>query len=170
GPLAPEEAAARSKEMALRALALDSQLAESHVPLAAVAIFQEWNWNLAEEEVARALELDPLSDAHSLRGYILEARGRPEEAIAEMRRERNIYPPWPVAENDVVLALYLARHSDETIAEGLRVLALRRGAASSVIASQERCSRKDASTRRLRSRRSTFRSFPTIHIRSRSWR
>ena len=125
GPLEPAEAARRTKEMALRALALDSQLAEAHGPLAATGVFQDWNWNLAEEEVQRALELDPRSDAHALRGYILEARGRPEESLAELRRELEIDPLWRVAQDDCVSALYVARHYDEAIAEGLQRLAVR---------------------------------------------
>lgn len=124
GPLEPAEAAARTKEMALRALAIDPQLAQAHVPLAATGVFQDWNWNLAEEEVRRALELDPSSDAHTLRGYILQARGRPEEAINELRREREINPLWAVAQIDCVEALYFARRYDETIAEGLQLLAV----------------------------------------------
>jgi DNA-binding winged helix-turn-helix (wHTH) protein/TolB-like protein/Flp pilus assembly protein TadD len=124
GPMDPREAGTRTKDAALRALAIDPQIAEAHVPLAASGIFQDWNWNLAEEEVQRALELDPSSDAHTLRGYVLQARGKPEEALVELRRERELDPLWRIAQNDCVLGLYYARRYDETIAEGLRQLAL----------------------------------------------
>jgi DNA-binding winged helix-turn-helix (wHTH) protein/TolB-like protein/Tfp pilus assembly protein PilF len=125
GPMAPAEAAIRSKDAAIRALSIDPQIAQAHISLAACAIFQEWNWNVAEEEVQRALQLDPSSDAHTLRGYVLQARGKPQEAVAELRRQLELTPQWRIAQNDCVLGLYYARRYDEAIAEGLQLLTVR---------------------------------------------
>src|SRR5260370_33139168 len=124
GPLTPAEENDPSKQAAMRSLALDPQIAQAHEALAACAIFRDWNWTEAEEEVQRALEIDPTSDAHTLRGYLLEARGRPDEALYELRRERELDPLWQIPQNDVVLALYDSRRFDEAIAEGRQLLAL----------------------------------------------
>ncbi len=124
GPLSPDEGNARAKEAAYRALAIDPQIAEAHIALAACAIFRDRNWTLAEEEIRRALEIDPACDAHTLRGYLLQARGKPEEALYEMRRERDLDPLWRIPKNDCVLALFLARRYDEAISEGSQLLAL----------------------------------------------
>jgi tetratricopeptide (TPR) repeat protein len=116
GPLPPKEAYPKSREAALEALRLDDNLAEAHAALGAVKIFHDWDWLGAERELKRALELDPNNlDAHSLYGYCLQAKGQADEAVVEERRAHEIDPVWPIANNDVALALYLARRYDEAI-------------------------------------------------------
>lgn len=67
-------------------------------------------------ELRRAIELDPNSrDAHALYGYCLQAMGKADEAVVEMRRAREIDPVWNVPNNDVAFALYRARRYDEAI-------------------------------------------------------
>jgi DNA-binding winged helix-turn-helix (wHTH) protein/TolB-like protein/Tfp pilus assembly protein PilF len=116
GPLPPKEAYPKSREAALEALRLDDNLAEAHAALGAVKIFYDWDWAGAEVELKRALELDPNSvDAHSLYGYSLQSRGLADEAVIEERRAHDIDPVWSIANNDVAVALYLARRYDEAI-------------------------------------------------------
>lgn len=125
GPLPPEQAFAKCREAALRALALDPMIPAAHTALAATGIFRDWSWTMAEEEVQRALDIDPASDAHTLRAYILEARGKPSEALAELRRERELDPLWYIPKNDYVLGLYYARRYDDAVREGLALLTIR---------------------------------------------
>lgn len=116
GPMLPQEAYPKSKAAALEALRLDDQLAEAHASLGAVMIFYDRDWPGAEQELKRARELDPnCIDSYSLYGYCLQAMGRGDDAIAEMRRAHEIDPVWPVVNNNVANALYFARRYDEAI-------------------------------------------------------
>jgi len=122
GVMDDEEAWNKSRDAAVRALEIDPQIAEAHMPLAAVAIFHDRNWSRADEETRRALEIDPASDAHTLRGYLLQAMGLPEEGLAELRRERELDPLWIIAQNDCIVGAFFARHYDEVIRDGTQVL------------------------------------------------
>ncbi|HEX5733304.1 MAG TPA: winged helix-turn-helix domain-containing protein [Blastocatellia bacterium] len=116
GPLLPKDAYPKSRQAALKALQLDDNLAAAHASLGAVMVFYDWDWTGAELEFKRAIELDPANiDAHTLYGYCLQAKGRADEAVVEMRRAQEIDPVWAVTNNDVANALYLARRYDEAI-------------------------------------------------------
>lgn len=61
----PHDAAPKAKEAALRSLELDNTLAEPHFSLAAVATWYEWDWEKAEREWSKVLELNPNhADSH----------------------------------------------------------------------------------------------------------
>jgi tetratricopeptide (TPR) repeat protein len=93
GPARPREAYPKAKAAALRALALDSTLAEAHTSLAYVRAFGDYDWPGAEAEYRRALALDPnYATAHQWYGESLEAHGRFEEALAELERARVLDP------------------------------------------------------------------------------
>ncbi|HXH90184.1 MAG TPA: winged helix-turn-helix domain-containing protein [Thermoanaerobaculia bacterium] len=125
GPLPREESFMKAREAALRALALDPDLANAHAALGGSGIFYTHNWREADEELHRALASDPNDvDAHSLRAYLLQAFARPEEAIAEVRRAHEIDPTWIVPRNDLLKSLFFARRFDESIAEGRRAISL----------------------------------------------
>ena len=97
--LAPEfasepgsEAYPQARRHALKALALDDQLAEAHVSLGLVGV-GTWDWTTAGKEYKRAIELNPnLSRAHNSYGVYLNAMGRREEAIAEYRMAQQLDP------------------------------------------------------------------------------
>ncbi len=125
GPLPREESFIKARESALRALALDPDLANAHAAIAGSDIFYTHNWSEADEELHRAIASDPNDvDAHSLRSYLLQAFARPEESIAEVRRAHEIDPTWIVPRNDTIKALFFARRFDEAIAEGRRAISL----------------------------------------------
>jgi DNA-binding winged helix-turn-helix (wHTH) protein/TolB-like protein/Flp pilus assembly protein TadD len=126
GPLVPKDAYPKAREAALKALELDDNLAAAHVSLGAVMVCHDWDWPGAEMEFKRAIELDPANiDAHTLYGYCLQATGRADEAVAEMRRAHEIDPVWSVAINDVANALYFARRYDEAIEHAQNSLKLK---------------------------------------------
>jgi TolB-like protein/Tfp pilus assembly protein PilF len=87
-----EEAYPQARRAALKALALDDQLAEAHVSLGLVGI-GTWDWTTAEKEYKRAIELNPnLSRAHNNYGVFLFTMGRIEEALAEYRIAQQLDP------------------------------------------------------------------------------
>src|SRR5262249_11167973 len=58
--LPPKEAFPKAKTAANTALQLDSDLAEAHTPLAAVLWLYDWQWNKAQTEFERTLQLSPI--------------------------------------------------------------------------------------------------------------
>jgi len=122
GLLDPQEAIAKAKEEVQKALALDETLAEAHVTLAGIKQ-NEWEWEGAERELKRAVELNP-SLAMARRSYALHLSlvGRPVEAIAEVERAQGLDPLDPrtrVVEGQI---LYHARRYDEAIQRFYNVL------------------------------------------------
>ncbi len=111
-----EEAIAKAENAAREAIALDDSNAEAHVSMAAVQFFLRWNWNAADRESARAIELNPrYSEAHHLRAYILLALQRSEEAVQEDRKSMELDPrirPWALG-----YMLLRTRQFDAGIAE-----------------------------------------------------
>jgi TolB-like protein/Tfp pilus assembly protein PilF/tRNA A-37 threonylcarbamoyl transferase component Bud32 len=119
GHVHPDSARVQLRQAALRAIALDSNLAEGHTALAAYYHFYEWDWPAAEREFKRAIELDPsFTTAHLWYGYSLEARRRFPEAIAERSRARELDPLSAVAAGGVGGAI-VAAHGDYERAKSL---------------------------------------------------
>jgi len=118
----PSEAMPRAKASALRALALDENLAAAHAALAYVHYFGEWNWEETERRFARAIELDP-SDSWSRRWFALylNSVGRSATAIEEIRRAIEL-DPVSVSAHDAAGAIYFdARQFDMIIEEAKRI-------------------------------------------------
>jgi TolB-like protein/DNA-binding winged helix-turn-helix (wHTH) protein/tetratricopeptide (TPR) repeat protein len=84
--LSPAESIRLSEAAALKAVELDSLLAEAHLALARVRLAQ-WRWAEAAQESGRAMELDPAdSRADSVYSMYLVAVGRAADAVAVVRR------------------------------------------------------------------------------------
>ena len=83
----------KARDAALRALELDDQLAEAHASLAAVKVDYEWDWRGAEQELRRAIELNPgYVTGHQWYAELLAEEGRPSEAIAEIKHAQELDP------------------------------------------------------------------------------
>ena len=96
--LRPVEAFPRAKAELERALALDGNLAEAHASLGYLATIYDWDWTLAEQCFARALNLNPRYGlAHHWYGILLCARERFAEAIRESQAYLALEPLSPIA-------------------------------------------------------------------------
>jgi TolB-like protein/tRNA A-37 threonylcarbamoyl transferase component Bud32 len=96
GPAAQADAWPRARAAALRAVTLDSTLAEAHAALAEVRMYYEWDWAGAERAFQRALELNPnLAMAHYHYAWYHALFGRVDEAIAEHKRAEELDPLTP---------------------------------------------------------------------------
>ena len=121
----PAEAMPKAKASALRALALDDNLAAAHAALAYVHYFGEWNWKETERRFARAIELDP-NDAWSRRWFALylNSTGRSATAVEEITRAIEL-DPVSVSAYDAAGAIYFdARRFDKIIEQAQRIMAL----------------------------------------------
>jgi len=90
--LPSESAKEKQKAAALKAVALDDSLPEAHTSLAA-ALEDEWNWDDAEFQYKRAIELNPnYATARHWHSIYLSILGKHEEAIAEAKRALELDP------------------------------------------------------------------------------
>jgi len=55
----PKKAFAEAKPAALKAVALDEELAEGHAALGLLRLLDDWDWEAADAETGRAIELAP---------------------------------------------------------------------------------------------------------------
>jgi tetratricopeptide (TPR) repeat protein len=114
----------QAKAAAEKALQLDDTLAEAHTSLAAVKILNDWDWQGAEREFQRALELNPnFAQAHHWYGnLLLGPEGRHDEAIAELRRAQELDPLSLIVNADTGFAYYLAGRYDLALQAYQKVL------------------------------------------------
>src|SRR5207245_9854367 len=83
----PKEGFPKAKTTAAKALSLDDHLAEAHASLGLVKFYYEWDWNGAEAEFKKALELNPgYAQAHQYYAHLVKSFGRFDEALQEMRQ------------------------------------------------------------------------------------
>ena len=87
------EAFEKEEQYARKALALDDSLPEAHNSMAAFYFFSAWDWNKAEAESLRAIELNPnYAEARHIHSYILSVINREEEAVQEQKRSSELDP------------------------------------------------------------------------------
>ncbi|HSK73508.1 MAG TPA: tetratricopeptide repeat protein [Pyrinomonadaceae bacterium] len=83
----------KAKVAAQKALEIDNRLVEAHTSLSSIIFWYDWDWRAAENQLKRALELNPNNaDAHLLYAYLLSNTGRHAEALAEAKRARELDP------------------------------------------------------------------------------
>jgi len=106
----------RAKSAARRALEIDEGVAEAHASLALVLFRHDYEWEEAEKEYQRAMELSPGSGTIWFwYSSFLVFRQRPEAAILEARRASELDPQSVEAQRVVADTLYFCRRFEETI-------------------------------------------------------
>ncbi len=100
----------RAKDAAEKAVATDDTLAEGHAALAYVHFMWLWNWNTAEKEFRRSIELDQnYVSAHQWYALYLAAMKRPQEAIDEISAAETIDPRSPIVKTAAGWIYYFSR-------------------------------------------------------------
>ena len=101
-------------EMAVRkALELDATLGEPHAALGLVRHTYQWDWEGAEKEYRRAIELDPTSPTtHHWYSICLRQQGKFEEALSEIRRAHELDPLSLIISTNVGEALFHVQRDD----------------------------------------------------------
>jgi eukaryotic-like serine/threonine-protein kinase len=119
----------RSEAAALKALALNNDLAEAHLAMATVKTYH-WDWAAAEREYKRAIDLNPsLTGAHDAYASFLMIQGKGEQALIEARRAKELDPVSTGSNVAVVYALLLSHQTDEALAHMKRIVELNPGSA-----------------------------------------
>ena len=113
----------KARAAAVKALELDENLAEAHTSLALITENYDWDWQTAEKEYRRAIELNPnYATAHHWYAEYLAWRGRFDEAFQESEKARKLDPLSLIIAVDNGQILYYSRQYDRAIAKFRTVL------------------------------------------------
>ena len=112
--LAPVEAFPKAWSAALRALDLDSTLAEPHAALGFYYLYYSWDWEAADREFNTAIALNPnYATAHEWYSLSLAAVGRLDDARRQARIAVGLDPlSVPVASTAGWIAHYAGRQDE----------------------------------------------------------
>jgi serine/threonine-protein kinase len=123
--LPPKDAFPNGKAAAMTALRLDPDLAEAHTAFAAILWLHDWNWNEAETEFKRSLELSPTYPTanHWYAEFVMTMGGH-GEALARIKNGQELDPLSLIINVAVGWAYYNARRYDEAIEQLLRTVEL----------------------------------------------
>lgn len=122
--LPPKDVMPVAKAAVLKALEIDDTLAEAHNWLAIVKLY-EWDWQAAEREFKRAIELSPaLIVAHEWYAKCLAVTNRVEESLAAIKRTAKIAPFSISTQIAIGRHLYYARKYDAASRQFKKVLKL----------------------------------------------
>jgi len=106
----------KSIEAAKRALAIDQNLSEAYTSLCENKFAYEYNFDEAEKDCKRAIELDRNSPlAHRLYSILLTSRGRSDESFAEIKTAMELEPVSLQNQRIFANALYYARRYGEAV-------------------------------------------------------
>ena len=114
GAVAPDAAFRRAGDAAKNALELDPELDAAHCTMAYIKMTREFDFEGAEREFKRALELNPSSsDAYDLYGRFCSALERYDDAIMMLQRAHQLDPL--AHRSDLVTALLRAGRYDQAV-------------------------------------------------------
>jgi TolB-like protein/DNA-binding winged helix-turn-helix (wHTH) protein/Tfp pilus assembly protein PilF len=115
GISSPQEFYPKVKAAASRALELDADLPEAHAALGAEKADFEYDWQGAEQEFKRSIELNPnYAEAHFRYAWTyLTPRGDSEQAIAEMKKALELDPFSRIYNTVFGLTYFYARKYDQ---------------------------------------------------------
>src|SRR6058998_4279847 len=116
--LPAKEAFSKARDFANKALELNNDLAEAHTSLAAVLLIYDWEWDEAEDQFKRAIQLNPnYGTAHYLHSVLLQTIGRLQESVTAAEKAQVLDPLSPIIGMGVVQAYLFSEQYDKGIDE-----------------------------------------------------
>jgi TolB-like protein/DNA-binding winged helix-turn-helix (wHTH) protein/Tfp pilus assembly protein PilF len=116
GVLAPKEAYAKAKAAATKALEIDSALGEAHISLAFSLDGFDWNFEAADAEFRKGIELNPgYATGHQWYAGHLTLLGRNGDAIIEMKKAEDLDPLSLIISADLAEDFLIAHRYDEAM-------------------------------------------------------
>ena len=118
GNLPPRQTCPKAREAAKKAIEIDDTIGEAHASLACIHTFYDWDWESAEREFKRAIELAPKSSYTYLDySLYLNLKRRYDEAVYQARRAQELDPLSGICNTHLAHRLWQARRYDEAIEE-----------------------------------------------------
>lgn len=117
GLMAPDQAWSIARSSALQAVALDPNLPEGHLALAAVLQFYDWDWIGARDHIVKAIELRPQrGESYYLYASHLMTQGMLPEALEQVRIGLRYDPlSTPLLAAEAMLRTYLGDHDSSIL-------------------------------------------------------
>jgi eukaryotic-like serine/threonine-protein kinase len=113
----PRDILPKAKAAAQKAAELDPALAEPHAVLGLMKFTFEWDWEGAEREFKRAIEVSPnYPTTHQWYSECLRLQGKSQEALAEITRAQELDPLSPII-NINMGESFAAMHQEERAIE-----------------------------------------------------
>ena len=124
-PTAPNDSYPKAREAAQKARELDGALAEAYTTLAYVKFQYDWDWAGAERDFRKALQLNPgYATAHQWYALYLTAIGRPDEALAELKKAQELDPVSLIIQTNIARVYLFSRRYDQAIEQSRAAFAL----------------------------------------------
>ena len=122
GNVSPAETYPKAREYGLKALELDESSAHAHALRASLSM-KDWDWDGADKEFRRAIELEP-SNAYTRDNYafFLLYVNRLDEAVMQDQRALELDPLAVIMHQNHGEVLYYARRYDESIEASLETI------------------------------------------------
>jgi tetratricopeptide (TPR) repeat protein len=115
----------KAKAAIEKALAIDDTVSEAHTYLGELRSGKEWDFEGAEREYKRAIELNPSSSAaHGMYALMLGCLGRTDEAISEIKTAIDLDPAAALNHRHYTMIAYFGRRYNDAIVEGKKYLAM----------------------------------------------
>ncbi|MEP6570231.1 MAG: protein kinase [Acidobacteriota bacterium] len=126
GFLTPTEGYGLAKTFVNLALQYDDSLAEAHTSLASIKATTNWDWQGAENEYRRAIELNPnYATAHHWYAVQLLLQGRLDEARIEIKKAQQL-DPFSLGINKDLAVIYLySREYDKAVEQCRKTLEIK---------------------------------------------
>jgi TolB-like protein/tetratricopeptide (TPR) repeat protein len=123
GVMTTKEALPKAIAAAKKAIELDDSLSEAHTSLAFCLEGFNWDWQAADKEFRRAIELNPgYATAHHWYSWHLALLRRNNEAIDEMRKAQNLDPLSLIINSDLAELLLIAHFPDGSIEQSRKTI------------------------------------------------
>ncbi len=128
GVMTTKEALPKAIAAARKAIELDGNLSEAHTSLAFCLEGFNWDWQAADKEFRRAIELNPgYATGHHWYSWHLALLGKNDEALSEMRKAQNLDPLSLIINADLAELLLISRLPDASIAQSRKTIEMDSG-------------------------------------------
>jgi tetratricopeptide (TPR) repeat protein len=123
--MAPRDSLPKARAAALRALEIDEKLAEAYASLGFIKFCFEWDWQAAEQNYLKAIELKPnYATAHHWYGELLSSLGRFDEAYSELLLAQELDPLSLAINVDTAACFYYSRQYSQSERQIVNLLEL----------------------------------------------
>jgi tetratricopeptide (TPR) repeat protein len=120
-----EDASSLAKGYALRALSLDSTLADAYVVLATRYLYTEWDFPATEKSLKRAMELNPnIPSVHYTYGWYLALQNKYDDVVTAMKKAVEIDPTDQVSQGYLAWMYFFFSHFEDAVTEAQKLLQL----------------------------------------------
>jgi len=112
----PDVAGPKGMEAVMKALELDSEIAEVHYTLALIKSAVMWDWQSSKSEFEKTIELNPNhAQARAFYSHLLNMVGRPKEAMEQIELALKLDPHNPLLKGLYSADLIFISHFDDAI-------------------------------------------------------